>query len=333
MIGDMAQLIDGFGRKVDYLRVSVIDRCNLRCCYCMPAEGVPLVPKAQILTFEEIVRFVQVAVSLGIRKVRVTGGEPLVRRDLPTLIRALSAVDGVRDLSLTTNGILLGEQAAALRDAGLQRLNVSLDSLRPEVFAELTRRDVLSRVLGGLEAAAGAGFAPIKVNVVVLRGVNQDEILDFALLSKRFPYSVRFLEYMPLDGYGNWDRRKLVSGREIVATLAEVGELVPIAPTDPSDVARRFRYADAVGEVGVISPVTEPFCSSCSRLRLTAEGFVKNCLFGREEWNIRDLLRAGASDEDLAAVIRIAVARKHAAFGGLDLDSERSARSMSQIGG
>ena len=329
----MADLVDGFGREVDYLRVSVIDRCNLRCRYCMPAEGVAWVPKAQLLTFEEITRFIRVAVSLGIRKVRITGGEPLVRHELPVLIGAVSAVEGVRDLSLTTNGILLAEQAEPLWRAGLRRINVSLDSLRPEVFAELTRRDLLSRVLEGLEVAGRVGFDPIKVNVVVIRGSNEDEIVDFALLTKRFRYSIRFLEYMPLDGYGDWDRTKLVPGRDIVAALAEIGDLVPVPSADPSEVARRFRYGDAPGEIGVITPVTEPFCDRCSRLRLTAEGFVKNCLFGQEEWNVRDLLRAGASDDDLRAVIRLAVARKYAAFGGLDLENDRSARNMSQIGG
>jgi GTP 3',8-cyclase len=326
-------LVDSFGRVSDYLRLSVTDRCNLRCRYCMPAEGLPWVPREQVLNFEEMVRFVRIAITLGVSRVRITGGEPLLRRDLPTLVEELSGLDGLEDLSLTTNGILLSEQAHALYRAGLRRINISLDSLRPEVFAKIARRNLLDRVTAGIDAAAAAGFRPIKLNMVVVRGLNEDELEDFALLTRRAPFHVRFLEYMPLDGYGNWDRGKIVAGEEIVRRLQALGSLEPVASKDPSEVALRFRFADAPGEIGLILPVTRPFCASCSRIRLTAEGSIKNCLFGQEEWNVRDLLRSGASDDDIRTVIRLAVARKKASFGGLDLDNERSARSMSQIGG
>jgi len=326
-------LTDTFGRVTDYLRLSVTDRCNLRCRYCMPAEGLPWVPREQVLSFEEMVRFVRIAITLGVTRVRITGGEPLVRRDLPLLVEKLAHLDGLKDLSLTTNGILLSEQAQALHRVGLRRINISLDSLKPETFTQIARRDLLHRVMVGIETATAVGFRPIKLNMVVVRGLNEDEIEDFALLTRQHPFHVRFLEYMPLDGYGNWDRSKIVAGSEMLRRLQKVGTLQPVPSKDPSEVAMRFRFADAPGEIGLILPVTRPFCASCSRLRLTAEGAIKNCLFGQEEWNVRDLLRAGASDEQIGSVIRLAVARKKAAFGGLDLDNDKSARSMSQIGG
>jgi cyclic pyranopterin phosphate synthase len=326
-------LVDSFGRVTDYLRLSVTDRCNLRCRYCMPAEGLSWVPREQVLTYEEMIRFVRIAITLGVSRVRVTGGEPLLRRDLPALIEQIARLPGLEDLSLTTNAILLSQQAQELYRAGLRRINISLDSLRPEVFAKIARRNLLDRVMAGIESAAAAGFRPIKLNMVVVRGLNDDELEAFALLTRRTPFHVRFLEYMPLDGYGNWDRNKIVAGDEILRRLQKLGRLDPIPPKDPSDVALRFRFAQAQGEIGLILPVTRPFCASCSRIRLTAEGAIKNCLFGQQEWNIRDLLRSAASDEHIRAAIRLAVSRKKASFGGLDLDNERSARSMSQIGG
>jgi len=329
----MQPLVDSFGRVTDYLRLSVTDRCNLRCRYCMPAGGLPWVPREQVLTFEEMIRFVRIAITLGVSRVRVTGGEPLLRRDLPALIEQLVNLPGLEDLSLTTNAILLSDHAQALYRAGLRRINISLDSLRPEVFAQIARRNLLDRVMAGIESAAAAGFRPIKLNMVVVRGLNEDEIEAFAALTRRTPFHVRFLEYMPLDGYGNWDRSKIVAGDEILGRLQKLGRLDPIPSKDPSDVALRFRFAEAQGEIGLILPVTKPFCATCSRIRLTAEGSIKNCLFGQEEWNIRDLLRCGASDDQIRTVIRLAVSRKKASFGGLDLDNERSARSMSQIGG
>ena len=326
-------LVDGFGRVHDYLRVSVTDRCNLRCSYCMPEVGLPWLDRAQVLTFEEIVRFVRVCASLGVTKLRITGGEPLVRRGIVDLVAQLAGIDGLRDLSLTTNGVLLGELALPLRRAGLRRLNVSLDSLRPETFARITRRELFGRVMEGIEAAVAAGFAPIKLNMVVVRGVNDAEVEDFALLAWRTPFHVRFLEYMPLDGDGRWDRSQIVPGAEIVARLARLGPLERVVSPDRSEVARRYRFRDGQGEIGLILPVTEPFCAECSRLRITAEGAIRNCLFGREEWNARDLMRAGATDEDLRALVRAAVGAKKAAFGGLDLEHDRTERSMSQIGG
>jgi GTP 3',8-cyclase len=329
----MEQLVDSFGRVVNYLRVSVTDRCNLRCQYCMPADGVPWIPREQILSFEEIVRIVRLMIQLGITKIRITGGEPLVRRDLPELIEQLITLPGVEDISLTTNGVLLASQAHALFAAGLGRINISLDSLRPESFASITRANLFGRVKEGIQAAVDAGFDPIKLNMVVIRGVNDDEIADFARLTGQSRFEVRFLEYMPLDGYGNWDRTKLVSGAEILERLRAVGELESVPSDDPSEVAQRFRLQGFEGKIGLILPVTAPFCANCSRLRITAEGFLKNCLFGQEEWNVRDLMRSGGSDDDVRAMIRLSVFRKKAAFGGLDLDLDRSTRNMSQIGG
>jgi len=326
-------LLDRFHRVHDYLRVSITDRCNLRCAYCMPESGLPWLDRAQVLSFEEITRFVRVCVSLGVTKVRITGGEPLVRRDVTGLVERLVGIDGIQDLSLTTNGVLLEELASPLRRAGLDRINISLDSLRRETFERLTRRDLFDRVMRGLEAAALAGFRPVKLNMVVVRGLNDGEIESFAELTRARPYHVRFLEYMPLDGDGRWCRDQIVSGAEMLARLEQLGPLDRVAADGPSDVARRYRFRGARGEIGLVLPVTEPFCAGCSRLRITAEGTIKNCLFGQQEWNARDLMRAGATDEDLCTLIRVAVGAKKAAFGGLDLDRDRSERSMSQIGG
>jgi len=326
-------LLDRFHRVHDYLRVSITDRCNLRCAYCMPESGLPWLDRAQVLSFEEITRFVRVCVSLGVTKVRITGGEPLVRRDVTGLVERLVGIDGIQDLSLTTNGVLLEELASPLRRAGLDRINISLDSLRRETFERLTRRDLFDRVMRGLEAAALAGFRPVKLNMVVVRGLNDGEIESFAELTRARPYQVRFLEYMPLDGDRRWCRDQIVSGAEMLARLEQLGPLDRVAADGPSDVARRYRLRGARGEIGLVLPVTEPFCAGCSRLRITAEGTIKNCLFGQQEWNARDLMRAGATDEDLCTLIRVAVGAKKAAFGGLDLDRDRSERSMSQIGG
>jgi cyclic pyranopterin phosphate synthase len=326
-------LVDRFHRVHDYLRVSITDRCNLRCSYCMPQEGLPWLDRSEVLSFEEIARFVRVCVSLGVTKVRITGGEPLVRRDVAGLVSRLSNIDGLRDLSLTTNGVLLEALAAPLRRAGLDRINVSLDSLRRESFERLTRRDLFDSVMRGLEAAATAGFRPVKLNMVVVRGLNDGEIEAFAGLTRDRPYHVRFLEYMPLDGDGRWCREQLVPGAEMLARLERLGTLDRIAPESSSDVARRYRFRGAQGEIGLVLPVTEPFCGGCSRLRITAEGAIKNCLFGQQEWNARDLMRAGATDDDLRALVRVAVRAKKPAFGGMDLDRDRSERSMSQIGG
>jgi len=326
-------LLDRFHRVHDYLRVSITDRCNLRCAYCMPESGLPWLDRAQVLSFEEITRFVRVCVSLGVTKVRITGGEPLVRRDVTGLVERLVGIDGIQDLSLTTNGVLLEELASPLRRAGLDRINISLDSLRRETFERLTRRDLFDRVMRGLEAAALAGFRPVKLNMVVVRGLNDGEIESFAELTRARPYHVRFLEYMPLDGDRRWCRDQIVSGAEMLARLEQLGPLDRVAADGPSDVARRYRFRGARGEIGLVLPVTEPFCAGCSRLRITAEGTIKNCLFGQQEWNARDLMRAGATDEDLCTLIRVAVGAKKAAFGGLDLDRDRSERSMSQIGG
>src|ERR687887_20711 len=282
---EMAPLVDGWGREIRSLRVSVTDKCNFRCRYCMPAEGLEWLERDELLTFEEIARLVRVLAAMGVDEVRLTGGDPLVRRDLPVLVQQLAEIPGVDDLSLTTNGVLLDRLAGPLVEAGLTRLNVSLDSLSHVRFAEITRRDALDRVLAGLEEAERyAQLRPIKLNCVALRGFTEQEVPALAELARRKPYVVRFIEFMPLDADEVWRKEDVLSGAEIRAIVeTEVGPLVEI-PAKPSSTARRFRFADGVGELGFVNPVSEPFCSSCDRIRLTAEGQLRTCLFSRREW-------------------------------------------------
>jgi len=328
---DTAPLVDRFGRVADDLRISVTDRCNFRCTYCMPAEGLAWVPWSQILTYEEIARLVRVFLGLGVRTVRLTGGEPLVRREVETLVSLLAA-QGVPDLSMTTNGFFLAEKAAALAAAGLRRINVSVDSLLRHRFAEMTRRDALDRVLDGLRAAARAGLAPIKLNCVVVRGTNDDEIVDFARFARATGYEVRFIEFMPLDAEEGWSPERVVPSREVLAAIDRVHRLVPV--DHGPEPARVFRFADgAPGGVGVIASVSDPFCGNCNRIRLTADGQFRTCLFAMEETDLRALLRAGATDDDLARAVRGAVTRKWAGHRINEADFVRPARSMSMIGG
>jgi cyclic pyranopterin phosphate synthase len=329
----MEPLVDAWGREIKSVRISVTDKCNFRCTYCMPAEGLEWLGRDEILSFEEIARLVGVLARLGVDEVRLTGGEPLIRRELPTLVGMLSAIEGVRDLSLTTNGVLLDRLAEPLVEAGLQRLNVSLDSLNHVRFAEITRRDALDAVLRGLEEAERyPELRPIKVNCVAVKGFTETEVPALAELARRKPYVVRFIEFMPLDADEAWKEDEVLTGGEIRALIEERWPLVEI-PAKASSTARRFRFADGAGEIGFVNPVSEPFCSSCDRIRLTADGQLRTCLFSRREWDLKAPLREGASDEDLARLIRFAVRHKELKHKINDPGFVRASRSMSQIGG
>ena len=329
----MEPLVDSWGRAIESLRVSVTDKCNFRCTYCMPAEGLEWLPKPEVLTFEELARIVRVAASMGVSEIRLTGGEPLVRRELPELVRMLAATPGVDDLSLTTNGVLLDRFAGPLVAAGLRRVNVSLDSLSHVRFAEITRRDALDRVLAGLEAAERYDeLRPIKVNCVAIRGFTEAEVPALAELARRKPYVVRFIEFMPLDADEVWRGDDVLTGDEIRTLIEERWPLVEL-PAKASSTARRFRFADGAGEIGFVNPVSEPFCSTCDRIRLTADGQLRTCLFSRREWDLKTPLRTGASDEQLAELMRFAVAHKELKHKINDPGFVRASRSMSQIGG
>jgi len=326
-------LVDSWGRAIRSIRVSVTDKCNFRCRYCMPAEGLEWLPQSEVLSFEEIERLVGLLAAMGVDEVRLTGGEPLVRRELPVLVEKLAHVTGVRDLSLTTNGVLLDRLAGPLVAAGLRRINVSLDSLSHVRFAEITRRDALDRVLGGLaEAERYPELRPIKVNCVAVRGFTETEVPALAELARRKPYVVRFIEFMPLDADEAWREDDVLTGGEIRALIEEHWPLVEI-PAKESSTARRFRFADGAGEIGFVNPVSEPFCSSCDRIRLTADGKLRTCLFSRREWDLREPLRTGASDAELEALLRDAVAHKELKHRINEAGFVRASRSMSQIGG
>ncbi len=330
----MEPLRDSWGREIKSVRVSVTDKCNFRCTYCMPAEGLEWLGRAEILSFEEISRLVAVLARLGVDEVRLTGGEPLVRRDLPLLVEMLAHTEGVRDLSLTTNGVLLDRLAGPLVEAGLQRLNVSLDSLNHVRFAEITRRDALDAVLRGLEEAERyPELRPIKVNCVAVKGFTENEVPALAELARRKPYVVRFIEFMPLDADEAWREDDVLTGAEIRSIVeAEHGPLVEV-PAKASSTARRFRFADGVGELGFVNPVSEPFCASCDRIRITADGQLRTCLFSRREWDLKTPLRNGAEDVELVELLRFAVRHKELKHRINDPGFVRASRSMSQIGG
>jgi cyclic pyranopterin phosphate synthase len=326
-------LRDSWGREIKSLRVSVTDKCNFRCRYCMPAEGLEWLDRTEVLSFEEIARLVRVLARMGVDEVRLTGGEPLVRRDLPVLVEMLARTPDVRDLSLTTNGVLLDRFAEPLVDAGLRRLNVSLDSLSHVRFAEITRRDALDRVLTGLEAAERhPQLRPIKVNCVAIRGFTEEEVPALAELARRKPYVVRFIEFMPLDADEAWRDDDVLTGGEIRALIEEHWPLAEI-PAKPSSTARRFRFADGAGEIGFVNPVSEPFCSTCDRIRLTADGQLRTCLFSRREWDLKTPLRDGADDKHLEELLRFAVAHKELKHKINEPGFVKASRSMSQIGG
>jgi GTP 3',8-cyclase len=326
-------LRDAHGRTISDLRVSVTDRCNFRCQYCMPADGLPWLERDEVLSFEEIERLVGLLVRLGIEDVRLTGGEPLVRREFPRLVAMLAAVPGLGDLSLTTNGYLLERDAAALVDAGIGRVNVSIDSLARDRFFQITRRDALPRVLRGLEAiAAHERVRPIKVNAIAMRDFTEREVGSFVDLARTSDYQVRFIEFMPLDADHAWTPDSVLTGAEIRAMIERSHDLVEV-PREPSATARVFRFADGRGEIGFINPVSEPFCADCNRLRLTAEGKLRTCLFSIHETDLRDPLRAGASDADLEEIIRDAVWRKELKHHVGEKGFRPPPRSMSAIGG
>lgn len=304
-------LIDTYNRLHDNLRLSVTDRCNIRCFYCMPEKGVEFVPRAEILSFEEMERVARVAVGLGVRKIRVTGGEPLVRRDLPVLIRKLTAMKGVEDVALTTNAVLLAEQAAALYDAGLRRLNIHLDTLDRERFRQITRRDDLGRVLAGIDEAQRLGFGPIKINAVAVKGLVEPDIVPLARFGRERGLEIRYIEFMPLDAQNLWDRGKVLLADDMLALLEEgIGPLDPMPDPDPRAPALEYRFRDGVGRVGFIASISRPFCLSCNRIRLTADGKLRYCLFAIEETDVKGLLRGGASDEEIARTIRETVRAK-----------------------
>lgn len=322
-------LRDSFGRRVDYLRLSVTDRCNLRCLYCMPPEGIPLKPVGEILTYEELLRCVRVAVSLGIRKVRVTGGEPLVRGGVVEFIRSLSALRGITDLGMTTNGIGLAEAAGPLRQAGLGRVNVSLDTIRRDRYAEITRRDRLPDVLSGIDAAVRAGLSPVKINVVLLHGLLPGEVDDFLGMARKKPVEVRFIERMPMgclpsEGYVSADRI-----RDRILSLPGVRE----AGNGEPSAAVRYEVPGFAGTVGIISPISRKFCSDCNRLRITADGRIRNCLFARETIDLRSALRGEGGDREVAALYRKAVTTKPEGHDLCDGGGSPATEPMSRIGG
>lgn len=354
-----ALLQDSHGRVMRDLRVSVTDRCNFRCLYCLPEteeaanfyrtrfdavrNPTPFAlepiryewkPRAHLLSFEEIIRVVRIAVSLGIEKVRVTGGEPLLRRDVPHLVSRLAAIPGVRDLAMTTNGFLFGRHAGALRDAGLRRVSFSMDSLDPANFKKMTGREGLDEALAGITQAMRLGFAPVKVNAVLIRGLNDHELVPLAEFARERGLSLRFIEFMPLDSSRAWQRELVVPGREIVARLRAHFDLVAVdQSSNPAETSRRWAFADGRGEIGVIAPVTEPFCGHCNRLRLTADGKLRTCLFSVEEHDLKPLLRGGASDGDIADKLVTLVTHKEAGHRIGQPDFVQPARSMSCIGG
>ena len=325
-------LIDTFGRIADDLRISVTDRCNFRCTYCMPAEGLQWLPKEEILTFEELTRLLALFVRLGVRGLKITGGEPTIRADLPTLVEMFRSVGPELDMSITTNGMLLDRLAAPLAAAGVDRATVSCDSLLQHRFAEMTRRDALDKVLAGIRAAEAAGLTPIKINTVVIGGTNDDEVVDFARWARETGYEVRFIEYMPLDAQHAWERAKVVSGARI---LDAIDAAFPLAARHHDmEPATTYAFADgSPGTVGVIASVTEPFCDTCNRLRLTAEGQFRTCLFALDETDLRGPMRDGASDDELETMIRAAVWKKWSGHRVNHPDFVQPARSMSAIGG
>jgi cyclic pyranopterin phosphate synthase len=329
-----APLVDTFGRTVRKLRVSVTDRCNFRCTYCMPEEGMQWLPKSQILAFEEIVRVCTLMVRLGVAKFRLTGGEPLVRQHLVELVRRLDAIPGLAGLSITTNGYFLAEQAEALVAAGLRSFNVSLDTLEKARFTTMTRRDALERVLAGLDALRRLPVASVKVNAVVMRGQNDDELVRFAELARTTGFAVRFIEFMPLEGGYLWKNELIVPGHEVIDRIGAVYPLEPDPACDPRDPSRDYRFADgAPGRVGVINSVTEPFCGACDRMRLTADGQLRTCLFSTREHDLRTLLRGGASDAELEAFLRTTVLGKEAGHLINRPGFVPPSRTMSAIGG
>ena len=329
----MSNLKDSFGRTIDDLRISLTDRCNFRCVYCMPAEGLPWLPKREILSYEEILRLARIFVDLGIRTIRLTGGEPLMRHDVDVLVGGLMRLRPDLDLSMTTNGFFLADKVLGLAQAGLKRINVSLDTLLPERFERMVRRDgsLVKKILDGTRLGRDVGLAPIKMNCVVMRGENDDEILDFVRLGRDEQFQIRFIEYMPLDAQGAWRRDTVVSGAEIRSRIDAVYPLLPTA--NGSEPATVYRFADGRGSVGIIASVSEPFCDSCNRIRITADGHLRTCLFSLHESDLKGLLRSGATDGEIADFIVAAVWKKEPGHKINEPDFVQPIRSMSAIGG
>lgn len=332
---DLVQLpiVDSYGRKHNSLRISVTDRCNIRCFYCMPLN-VQFLPRSQLLTYEEITRVIRIVVDCGVNKIRITGGEPLVRSDLPRLIEMIANIRQIDDVALTTNGLLLAQHADALYRAGLNRLNISLDALNPETFEQIARRKGLEQVLEGIDAAIAAGFKNIRLNAVSICGLTESEIVPLAQFSRAKKLTLRFIEFMPLDAEQNWVPQIVLSGSEVKQIIHhQVAPLAPHERDDPAQPAVDFRYLDGGGTVGFINSVTEPFCENCNRMRMTAEGKFRNCLFSQDEWDVRELLRQEASDSQIEAVIRECIQSKKAGHGTDTYQFHRPDRTMHQIGG
>lgn len=327
-------LVDRFGRVHTNLRISVTDRCNIRCFYCMPADNVQFMNRVELLSFEEIERFVRIAVPLGLRKIRLTGGEPLVRKDLSHLVGMLSRIEGIQDIGVTTNGLLLADQAQELYDAGLRRINVSLDALDPVKFEKITRRTGYEKVIAGIQAAQRVGFHPVKINAVAVRGLTEDEVAPFGRFARETGAEIRFIEFMPLDADANWGRDKVLFAHEIIEILSrEVMPLVPVPNQDPHAPASEFQFQDGVGRIGIIASVSRPFCMSCDRFRITADGKLRNCLFSLEETDVKAMLRGNAPDESIAQAIRDSIAAKNE---GHEINSSHFVqpdRPMHSIGG
>lgn len=326
---------DRFGRVHDNLRISVTDRCNIRCFYCMPVSNIQFMPRNELLTFEELVRFVKAVIPLGVKKLRLTGGEPLVRQDLPILIEQLIHLEGIEDLSLTTNGVLLRDNAKDLFDAGLRRINISLDALNAAVFREVTRRDVFDQVMRGIQTARTTGFHPIKINAVSMKGITEQEVVPFAKLARETGMEVRFIEYMPLDADNAWERDKVLFASEIRDIISsEFGELTALEENSPHAPATLFTFADGVGKIGFIPSVSEPFCGNCNRFRLTSDGKLRNCLFSLEETDVKSLLRAEhVDDEAIRQAVLTCVAAKEAGHQINSPDFLQPNRPMYSIGG
>jgi cyclic pyranopterin phosphate synthase len=331
--GDSPKLVDGMGRTIVNLRISVTDRCNFRCTYCMPADNVEFMDRSNLLSFEEIHRVVTVASGLGINRIRLTGGEPLMRKDLPTLIKMINDVEGIDDVALTTNAFFLKDHAQSLSDAGLKRLNVSLDALDPEKFRDVNRRDCLQAVLDGLDTARKVGFKSIKINAVAVRNFSESEIMGLIEYGRSDGFEVRFIEFMPLDSDKVWERDKVLFGHEIVDLIKEKYELVPVDNSLEIGPASEYTFADGKGKIGIITAVSNPFCDHCNRIRMTADGKLRTCLFSTDETNLKEMIRSGKSDENIAETIRQAVLIKEPGHKiNLD-DFERPDRAMHAIGG
>ena len=327
------KLIDGMGRTIVNLRISVTDRCNFRCTYCMPADNVEFMDRSNLLSFEEIQRVAQIVSRMGINRLRLTGGEPLMRKNLPVLIKMLNEVDGIDDIAMTTNAYFLKDQAQSLKDAGLKRLNVSLDALDPKKFRDVNRRDCLQSVLDGLDTARKVGFKSIKINAVAVRNFSETEIMSLIEMGRSDGFEIRFIEFMPLDSDKVWERDKVLFGHEIVNMIKENYELIPIDNSLEIGPASEYNFADGKGKIGIITAVSNPFCDHCNRIRMTADGKLRTCLFSTEETNLKELIRSGATDKTIIETLKQAVLVKEPGHKiNLD-DFERPTRAMHAIGG